>query len=123
MSVRLTTPDSRPDIVAPGMVEAVIADALPGMDVLLYGGPMDGEVVGKGVVLIDALDALRLVEADKLAGIAGVRAGVGGPDDAGEAFSTTHILYLVRICQNDTSYTIRTYEIELRQASQQCEPE
>jgi hypothetical protein len=82
------------------MVAALMADVLLGMDVLLYGGPMAGIVEGKDVILMDVLDELRVIEVVVLTGRAGVRAGVGGPEDAGEGFSTTHILFFVRSFEN-----------------------
>jgi len=90
ISVRLTTPDNRPDMLEPEMfpVEAAL---LLGMDVLLYGAPIPGVVDGTG-----GKDIVDGAGVDGVAGMAGVSAGVGGPDDDGEGDSTTHILYPVR---------------------------
>ena len=81
MSVKLITPFNLPDRLAPGIADAEIA----GATVLVWSGGvvvvmgMLGNVEGRGVI------------GDGGTRIAGVTAGVGGPEEAGEAVSTTHM--------------------------------
>jgi hypothetical protein len=84
MSVRLTTPVSRPEMLAPGMVAAVTE--------LAGGGAAAGgyDVPDTGVGGRDTLE--RLAVEHVRTGTAGVSDGVGGPDEAGDGDSTTHIL-------------------------------
>ena len=76
MSVRLTTPLRRPERLAPGMAAAEIAGAGDTTEVMLAGALG----LGSGTM------------GDGGTRTAGVRAGVGGPEEAGEGDSTTHIL-------------------------------
>lgn len=95
ISVRLTTPNSRPDRRAPGSADAGIDVASPpdvsGMG--RYGLLLDvdwlglGDIGGVPVVLDPVLPGTRCVaEWD----------GVGGPEDDGDIGSVTHNLYNVR---------------------------
>ena len=82
MSVKLITPFNLPDRLAPGIADAEIA----GTAVLAWSGGvvvvvvgMVGNVEGRGVI------------GDGGTRMAGVAAGVGGPEEAGEGVSTTHM--------------------------------
>jgi hypothetical protein len=92
ISVKLITPVKRPDKLAPGRLDAL----MPGPDAALvvYGGPVAG---GAG----DGNNALPEVLSERGfcggTGFAGVKAGVGGPDEAGEGASTIHILAPISI--------------------------
>lgn len=81
MSVRLMTPLSRPDKLAPGMAEADMAGAVA-LERIGGVGVTVGVwcVVGSGAM------------GDGGTRTAGVAAGVGGPEEAGDGVSTTHIL-------------------------------
>lgn len=81
MSVRLMTPLNLPERLAPGIADAEIAGAAAPVrcdgDVeAMSAGPVDGRgVTGDGGTRIEA----------------GCEAGVGGPEEAGEGVSTTHM--------------------------------
>jgi len=80
ISVRLMTPVKRPERLAPG---TVVADALE-LELIACDEPAEAEVLpaaGPG-----KLSGLNGAEA-----MAGVSNGVGGPDEAGEGDSTTHM--------------------------------
>ena len=80
MSVKLMTPERRPERLAPGMAEADIAGAgAPERWDGVWDATGVGPAEGRGVT---GLGGTRM---------AGVRAGVGGPDEAGEGESTTHM--------------------------------
>ena len=81
ISVRLITPLSLPDILAPVIAEALIEGAgapvkLGGVEDVMAGACT---VVGRGVI------------GEGGTSTAGVADGVGGPDEAGEGVSTTHM--------------------------------
>jgi len=99
ISVRLTTPERRPESEEPGMwmLDAVTEVVLLEGEVVVYGGPDAPEnAVGGNIVFI--ILELGVKIAPDVSGFgggfeyAGVRAGVGGPEDAGEGGCTTHIL-------------------------------
>lgn len=84
MSVRLITPLSLPDRLAPGMADAEIAGATAPVPARCVGtteltavGP--DTIVGRGVI------------GEGGTRTDGVSAGVEGPEDAGDGASTTHI--------------------------------
>lgn len=77
--MRLITPLSLPERLAPGIAEAEIAGAAAP-----ESGAADATCVGP-------LAAGSGVMGDGGTSTAGVMAGVGGPDDAGEGASTTHM--------------------------------
>lgn len=82
ISVKLTTPESRPDMLAPGMADADMAGAeVAGV----YGG--DGDVTARPAVPVEG----RGVIGEGGTRTAGVMAGVGGPDEEGEGLSTIHM--------------------------------
>jgi hypothetical protein len=82
MSVKEMTPLSRPDILAPGIADAEIAGAavperwVGAVESVEFGGvfPVERGMIGLGGTRT-----------------AGVAAGVGGPEEAGDGLSTTHI--------------------------------
>jgi hypothetical protein len=78
ISVRLITPLSLPDRLAPGIADAEMAGA---------AAPESGDCDAIGV----GIAAGSGVTGDEGTNTAGAMAGVGGPDDAGEGASTTHI--------------------------------
>lgn len=92
MSVRLMTPLSRPDMLPTpwGMAAADIAGAtVPELarcvgvgELTATGGPAALPGMGREEVEVDGDCAMKT---------AGVAAGVGGPEDAGEGASTTHM--------------------------------
>lgn len=80
ISVRLITPLSRPDILAPGIADAEMAGAaVPARCVGDVDATGAGPADGRGMI------------GDGGTSTAGVAAGVGGPDDAGDGVSTTHM--------------------------------
>jgi len=80
-SVKLTTPQRRPDILAPVMAAADMA-----------GAGWIGGCVGDGEACRPLLAAAGSgVIGDGGTRMAGVMAGVGGPEEAGDGCSTTHM--------------------------------
>jgi hypothetical protein len=89
---------SRPEVLLPGMPAAVTEEppAGDGADVLgadvtdVDSDGFQGPLAAMGVGGRDMLERLAVEEAR--VGMAGVMDGVGGPEEAGEGVSTTHIL-------------------------------
>lgn len=108
ISVRLTTPVRWPDRLAPGIADALIEGVESGDGIEWCGDhgafpegfPDEGFVSIGGGMLIAGLwlelalgGGERIAEDDgENAGCAGVTAGVGGPDEAGEGGVVIHIL-------------------------------
>lgn len=105
MSVRLTTPVRCPDRLAPGIADALIDGVESGDGRDAHGAepegfPDEGFVsIGGGMLIAGLWLELALGGGERIvedvgenAGCAGVTAGVGGPDEAGDGGVVIHIL-------------------------------